>query len=59
MMHNDASASLCIGVFGDLAEKFIQGPGHLFYRHPVFLSLIFLFNDEANEKGAQKIHAGW
>ena len=44
------------GVFGDLAEKFIQSLGHLYHRSPIFLPLIFLFKDEASEVGAQEIY---
>ena len=46
------------GVFGDLAEKFIQSLGHFCHRSPIFLPLIFLFKDEASEIGAQEIY-GW
>jgi hypothetical protein len=46
------------GVFGDLAEKFIQGSSHIFYCQSILLPLTFLFKDEAGEMGAQEIY-GW
>jgi len=43
-------------VFGDLAEKFIQGLRHLDYRSPIFLALIFLFKDKSSEVGTQQVY---